>query len=126
MEEVSETNVQGPENVVMSLRAAIDSGQILAPDLMEFNQWQQWRRVDGRRPQMAVDGNGTTSAFESRLWRRTMRYVHGEGWEQALARERALIEAASRELVAQSQAAADGQQSAAAPAAPSVCPLYAP
>ena len=40
-------------------------GDIPIPELMEFNDWQQWRSVTGKRPKQAVDGYTTLSNTEA-------------------------------------------------------------
>ena len=46
-----------------SLQHHIDRVQdIDAPDLCSFNAWQKWRRTEGRRPRMNVDGYSTSPA----------------------------------------------------------------
>ena len=59
-----------------TLLAEIEQGNVPLPILMEFNDWQQWRRDFGRRPRMVADGRSTTPQFEATLWRATMLHFH--------------------------------------------------
>ena len=58
----------------------IDSREIEAPGLINFNEWQKWRAGAGRRPTKKKDGVFTTPKQEALLWRATMAANHGEDW----------------------------------------------
>ena len=64
---------------------------------MEFNDWQQWRSVSGKRPKRAVDGYTTLSAAEADLWRSTMAAVHGSNWKTELRNERSVSPGSTQE-----------------------------
>ena len=64
---------------------AIRDGDVESPALMGWNPWQQWRRDAGLRPTAATDGEATTSAQESALWKSTMLELYGTEWPLKLA-----------------------------------------
>ena len=51
----------------LSLEEYIAGGLVEEPALMEFNDWQKWRRDTGTRPTKKDDGRATTSAQEAAL-----------------------------------------------------------
>ena len=63
-----------------TLVEAIRDGDVESPALMSWNPWQQWRRDAGLRPTAAADGEATTSAQESALWKSTMLELYGTEW----------------------------------------------
>ena len=67
----------------------IDSGEIEAPGLVDFNEWQKWRVDVGRRPTKKKDGASTTPKQEAALWRATMASNHGDDWLVDLAARQA-------------------------------------
>ena len=79
---MEQANVGGPEDEFvlvrevsktdLSLEQCIAQNVIELPELMEFNDWQKWRRDTGSRPSAKEDGRATTSAEEAALWRSTM------------------------------------------------------
>ena len=71
------TEVSGNDELLCYL---IDNGDIEAPGLFGYNDWQVWRAGAGRRPTKRVDGIGTAPKQEARLWRATMAANHGEDW----------------------------------------------
>ena len=101
-----------------SLEDAMDQGIVEAPGLLEFNQWQVWRRDFGRRPTLAKDGATTTTRLEAELWRSTMAMLHGDGWKADLASARGTAKVTRPQGGATgSQASALGAVSASAAAA---------
>ena len=68
-----------------TLSEAIKDRDVERPALMRWNDWQQWRRDVGSRPTAAVDGEATTSAQESALWKSIMLELYGTEWPLMLA-----------------------------------------
>ena len=56
--EAARQEVSGTDDL---LCRCIDQGDIEAPRLMNFNEWQKWRSGAGSRPTKKKDGLGTTS-----------------------------------------------------------------
>ena len=81
-----------------TLLAAIRDKDVESPALMRWNTWQQWRRDAGLRPTAAADGEATTSAQESALWKSTMLELYGTEWALMLASLEELDEAAATAL----------------------------
>ena len=71
-----------------TLEQAIADGTVDRPELLEFNDFQVWRRTSGRRPTQRVDGVKRTTAQEAELWRKTMESLYGLDWAQQLADKR--------------------------------------
>jgi hypothetical protein len=64
-----------------SFEEAVTGGVIFMPELMTYNEWIAWRKVEGKRPTKALGcDRATTSAEESALWRNAMKVYHGENW----------------------------------------------
>ncbi len=63
---------------------AVEQGVVPTPALMEWNDWQRWRRTDGMRPTYADDGATLDNRAEVTLWRRTMEHLHGADWLEDL------------------------------------------
>ena len=64
-----------------SFEEAVTGGVIFMPELMTYNEWIAWRKVEGKRPTKALGcDRATTSAEESALWRNAMEVYHGENW----------------------------------------------
>ena len=85
--------VSGTED---TLAAAIESGLVPAPDVMDWKGWLAWRKGPGKRPTTrAGDPLPTDSRQESVLWRATMQRVHGSEW-RVLLEERQAQEARSK------------------------------
>ena len=63
-----------------TLIQAIRDGEVERPGLLNWNQFQVWRRQNGMRPVVARDGYTTTTTQESALWRAVMNEFHGDGW----------------------------------------------
>ena len=78
----SEREVSGTEE---SLADAISAQTVPKPPLMPFNDWQKWRRDEGKRPRRPVDESTTSSRFEAALWRKTMAALYGDEWQVDLA-----------------------------------------
>ena len=51
---------------------AVTQGLVPPPPLMDWNQFQRWRRTDGQRPNRETDGFLRTSRQEAELWKRIM------------------------------------------------------
>ena len=69
-----------------SLLVAIRDGDVDRPPLVEWNNWQIWRRDYGRRPTSAADGYATSSTLETNIWRAVMAELYGEDWMMYLLR----------------------------------------
>ena len=67
------------------LKDAVRDGDVEVPALMHWNTWQQWRRDMGLRPTALVDGEATTLALESSLWKSTMLQLYRPEWLLRLA-----------------------------------------
>ncbi len=63
-----------------SLLEAIRAGEVPQPALIAWNAWQVWRRDVGQRPRVAVDGETTSTAQESALWKAVMLELYGPEW----------------------------------------------
>ena len=84
---MEQANVEGPEEedeyfqevskMELSLEQCIAQSLVEEPALMEFNDWQKWRRDSGTRPTVKEDGRSTTSAQEAALWKSTMLRIYG-------------------------------------------------
>ena len=83
---VGHTEVSGSDE---QLCHRIDSGEIEAPGLVGYNDWQVWRAGAGRRPTKRLDGVFITPNQEAMLWRATMAASHGEDWMIDLAAQQA-------------------------------------
>ena len=68
----------------LTLKQAIDAGEIEVPGLLEWNAWQKWRRDVGKRPTQRVDGRTTSNTEEAALWKATMQDRHGSDWSMQL------------------------------------------
>ena len=55
-----------------ALLVCIRDGEIPRPPLVDWNNWQIWRRDIGRRPVSATDGYATSSTLENTLWKGIM------------------------------------------------------
>ena len=65
-------------------------GGLEKPSLMEFNEWQKWRKRS--RPNARIDGTATTSRQEVDLWNRVMAEYYGDDWRDQLALQSAEAE----------------------------------
>ena len=72
-----------------TLLQAIEAGTISRPTLMEFKEFETWRKETGGRPTVAQDGAYTSTATESRIWKETMAKFYGEDWHVLLTAARA-------------------------------------
>ena len=76
-----------------SLASAIRDGTVPRPPLLDWKDWQVWRRDLGKRPKVGLgDPRSTTSREESALWRGTMARVHGLDWRAVLEEQQAAVE----------------------------------
>ena len=69
-----------------TLADALRAGELEAPPLVTWNEWQQWRSRTGRVPG-APRHRATLAAFQRRevgLWRETMAVAHGARWRESL------------------------------------------
>ena len=69
-----------------ALLVAIRDGDVPRPPLVDWNNWQIWRRDYGRRPTSSVDGFTTSSTLETNIWRAVMAELYGEHWTDYLLR----------------------------------------
>ena len=68
-----------------SLLVAIRDGEVPRPPLVDWNNWQIWRRDHGRRPTSSEDGYVTTPTLEANIWKTVMEELHGENWMELIA-----------------------------------------
>ena len=68
----------------LTLKQAIDAGEIEPPGLLEWNAWQKWRRDVGKRPTQRADGRTTSNTEEAALWKATMEDRYGSDWSMQL------------------------------------------
>ena len=87
---------QRPE---LTLEAAIETGDVLVPELMRFQGWLMWRGRDGQRPaRKKGDPASTSGKFEADLWRATLERIYADDWKAQLdAKELAELAASSEE-----------------------------
>ena len=52
---------------------AVRDAVVPQPALMTFNNYQSWRKKDGKRPVKAKDGVSTTQGTESSIWKEAMK-----------------------------------------------------
>ena len=69
-----------------TLIVAIRDGDVPAPPLLDWNNFQIWRRDIGLRPVVARDGYVTSTTTELALWKSVMNDLHGDDWLLNLAR----------------------------------------
>ena len=68
-----------------TLIQSIDGGHIVAPRLMDYNDWVKWRSGDGRRPGLRKDGHpATTAKYEVDLRKEVYEHIYGEDWRDQL------------------------------------------
>ena len=75
--------VSGSDKTVL---VAIRDGDLPRPPLVDWNNWQIWRRDYGRRPTSAADGYVTTTGLETNIWRAVMEELYGQHWMDYLLR----------------------------------------
>ena len=63
-----------------TLLQAIADGEVPKPGCLVWNDWQQWRSTEGRRPTMAQDGFTCSNVQESALWKAVMLELYGADW----------------------------------------------
>jgi len=68
-----------------TLLQAIDDGKVPVPGKMKFPEWQRWRKREGLRPTVRVDGRGTSTAEEVAVWEAVMAARYGAEALEALA-----------------------------------------
>ena len=68
----------------LSLINAIREGIVPQPVLQGWNEWQVWRRENGRRPLVRTDGYTTSAPQEAALWRSAMTELYGNDWTEQL------------------------------------------
>ena len=95
---------------------AIEQEVLPQPPLMEWNEFEVWRRTAGRRPTAKDDGSSTTSAEESKMWNEVMTKYYGADFKEVL-KERREKKSASvgSEGSGVSSKAAPGSQGVSAP-----------
>ena len=76
-------------NPGVSLQEAINETLVAAPELMDFNEWLAWRKTEGRRPTLKVDGIKRGNGEEAMLWKYIMEAYYGPSWAQMVADKRA-------------------------------------
>ncbi len=64
---------------------AVSEEAIPQPELMQFNDWQIWRKKEGLRPTKRQGCiRATTTHEEAELWRRAMQYYFGDDWRMVM------------------------------------------
>ena len=107
-----------------SLAEAIAGAKVPKPDLVDFNDWQQWRKRLGKRPRKDLgDARSTTAQEEVQLHKATMELIYGASWrsdlvDQQVARAAQAEQAGPDGDPEEPGAAAGGVQGGQAPAAP--------
>jgi hypothetical protein len=76
------SEVRTPSLSGKSLLQCIEDKEIDAPELMDVNQWQRWRRAT--RSKVAQAQIKASSNREVRLWRDVMRHLYGDAWKDLL------------------------------------------
>ena len=61
---------------------AVEQGLIPKPALQDWNSWQRWRKTDGGRPTIDVDGHEAVpdNRQEADLWKEVMEHYYGADW----------------------------------------------
>ncbi len=84
-EEVEALQFEEVANYQGTIEDAVNEDMIPEPALMQFNEWQSWRKEEGLRPTKRRGSSRTTSTQEeAKLWCRVMQYFHGEDWRMVL------------------------------------------
>ena len=97
-----------------SLAECIANGSVPKPALVDWQDWQRWRKGAGKRPTVGQgDSASTTSRQESELWRATLQRLYGANW-RALLEEQQAAETATEEEADAASAVGGGTASAAA------------
>ena len=84
-------------NPGLSLQEAIKDHVVTTPELMDFNEWLAWRKTEGKRPTLKVDGVKRGNGEEAMLWKYIMEALHGPNWAQMVADKRAAAALAADE-----------------------------
>ncbi len=103
--------------VDLTFLEAVEQSLVPTPTLMDWNDWQRWRRTVGMRPTYADDGAMLDNRAEVSLWRQAMEHLYGADWLEELTAGPAAQRAAASGPAASADQGADGS-GAAAPAAP--------
>ena len=69
----------------LTLLEAVNAEYVPKPRLMSWNEFQVWRRDEGKRPLLAADGHTTTTPQEVVLWKSVMLDLYGPEWAVELA-----------------------------------------
>ena len=72
-----------------TLLQVIEGGTISQPTLMEFKEFETWRKESGGRPTVAQDGAYTKTETEVKIWKEVMAKFYGSDWHDMLTTLRA-------------------------------------
>ena len=74
-----------------SLASCIEEGTVPKPAVMDWKDWQIWRKGEGMRPRVSLGDPAphaavgpTTNRQEAALWKATMERLHGADWRALL------------------------------------------
>ena len=91
-EEAEEIQFEEVANYPGTFEDAVNEEGFPEPAVMQFNQWQSWRKEEGLRPTRSRGCSRTTSTLEEAdLWRRAMRHFHGEDWRMVMEMNQILV-----------------------------------
>ena len=96
--------------VDLTLREAIEQNVVPTPGLVDWNDWQRWRRDVGMRPTYPDDGVMLDNRVEATLWRETMEHLYGAQWLEDLSTGPAALRAEAPGPAASADLGADGSQ----------------
>ncbi len=94
---------------------AVEQSIVPTPTLMDWNDWQRWRRTTGMRPTYADDGAMLDNKSEVRLWRQAMEHLYGADWLEDLSLRTAGPAAQRAEASGPAASADQGADRSAAP-----------
>ena len=63
---------------------AVEQNIVPMPTLMDWNDWQRWRRTVGMRPTYADGGAMLDNRAEVSIWRQAMEHLYGADWLEEL------------------------------------------
>ncbi len=91
-EEVEGLQIEEVANYQGTIEDAVNEEVIPEPALMQFNQWQSWRKEAGLRPtRRRRCSRTTTTQEEADLRRRTMQHFHGDDWRMVMETNQILV-----------------------------------
>jgi len=91
--EVGDMSFEEVANYEGTFEDAVSEEVIPQPELMQFNDWQIWRKKEGLRPTKRLGCiRATTTQEEAELWRRAMQYYFGDDWRMVMEMNQILVE----------------------------------